>query len=230
MSKVCQVTGKRPTSGNTVSHANNRRRRRFLPNLHTQRFWLESEKRWVSLKVSGHGLRTSRRRRRGRRQRASRQGREGLNGVAESCATRSARFHAGTATSTRPRRTSGSIRRTRGQEIRPQGTQARDLPEGKISKARGRTGSTRNPLTAGFSFGYAWPDPRQRSQLPCRTSRGREHAPRHPRRRVRSTRGRVVLREPRLRWPWTQGCRRCSRTSIIEVRRRAKYLLIELEA
>jgi large subunit ribosomal protein L28 len=41
-----------------VSHANNRRRRRFLPNLHTQRFWLETEKRWVSLKVSGHGLRT----------------------------------------------------------------------------------------------------------------------------------------------------------------------------
>ena len=58
MSKVCQVTGKRPTSGNTVSHANNRRRRRFLPNLHTQRFWLETEKRWISLKISGHGLRT----------------------------------------------------------------------------------------------------------------------------------------------------------------------------
>jgi large subunit ribosomal protein L28 len=58
MSKVCQVTGKRPTSGNTVSHANNRRRRRFLPNLHTQRFWLESEKRWITLRVSGHGLRT----------------------------------------------------------------------------------------------------------------------------------------------------------------------------
>ena len=58
MSKVCQFTGKRPTSGNTVSHANNRRRRRFLPNLHTQRFWLETEKRWISLKVSGHGLRT----------------------------------------------------------------------------------------------------------------------------------------------------------------------------
>ena len=58
MSKVCQVTGKRPTSGNTVSHANNRRRRRFLPNLHTQRFWLETEKRWVSLRVSGQGLRT----------------------------------------------------------------------------------------------------------------------------------------------------------------------------
>ncbi|HSD54782.1 MAG TPA: 50S ribosomal protein L28 [Burkholderiales bacterium] len=58
MSKVCQVTGKRPTSGNTVSHANNRRRRRFLPNLHTQRFWLETEKRWVTLRVSGQGLRT----------------------------------------------------------------------------------------------------------------------------------------------------------------------------
>ena len=48
MSRVCQVTGKRPISGNTVSHANNRRRRRFLPNLHTQRFWLEGEKRWVA--------------------------------------------------------------------------------------------------------------------------------------------------------------------------------------
>jgi large subunit ribosomal protein L28 len=58
MSKVCQVTGKRPMSGNTVSHANNRKRRRFLPNLHTQRFWLEGEKRWVSLRVSGNGLRT----------------------------------------------------------------------------------------------------------------------------------------------------------------------------
>jgi large subunit ribosomal protein L28 len=58
MSKVCQVTGKRPMSGNTVSHANNRKRRRFLPNLHTQRFWLEGEKRWISLKVSGNGLRT----------------------------------------------------------------------------------------------------------------------------------------------------------------------------
>jgi large subunit ribosomal protein L28 len=58
MSKVCQVTGKRPMSGNTVSHANNRKRRRFLPNLHTQRFWLEGEKRWISLRVSGNGLRT----------------------------------------------------------------------------------------------------------------------------------------------------------------------------
>jgi large subunit ribosomal protein L28 len=58
MSKVCQITGKGPTTGNTVSHANNRKRRRFLPNPHKQRFWLESEKRWVRLKVSGHGLRT----------------------------------------------------------------------------------------------------------------------------------------------------------------------------
>lgn len=58
MSRVCEVTGKRPAVGNRVSHANNKRRRRFLPNLHTQRFWLESEKRWVSLRVSTHGLRT----------------------------------------------------------------------------------------------------------------------------------------------------------------------------
>ncbi|HMD59090.1 MAG TPA: 50S ribosomal protein L28 [Steroidobacteraceae bacterium] len=58
MSRVCQVTGKRPVSGNTVSHANNKRRRRFLPNLHTQRFWLEGEKRWVRLRVSTNGLRT----------------------------------------------------------------------------------------------------------------------------------------------------------------------------
>ncbi len=58
MSRVCQVTGKRPVSGNTVSHANNRKRRRFLPNLHTQRFWLEGEKRWVSLRLSTNGLRT----------------------------------------------------------------------------------------------------------------------------------------------------------------------------
>lgn len=58
MSRVCQITGKRPATGNTVSHANNKRRRRFLPNLHTQRFWLEDEKRWISLRVSGQGLRT----------------------------------------------------------------------------------------------------------------------------------------------------------------------------
>ncbi len=58
MSRVCQVTGKRPIVGNTVSHANNRKRRRFLPNLHTQRFWVESERRFVTLKVSTRGLRT----------------------------------------------------------------------------------------------------------------------------------------------------------------------------
>ena len=58
MSRVCQVTGKRPTTGNNVSHANNRTRRRFLPNLHTHRFWLESEKRYIKLRVSHKGLRT----------------------------------------------------------------------------------------------------------------------------------------------------------------------------
>ena len=58
MSRVCQITGKRPITGNTVSHANNKRRRRFLPNLHTQRFWLEGEKRWVTLHVSANGMRT----------------------------------------------------------------------------------------------------------------------------------------------------------------------------
>jgi large subunit ribosomal protein L28 len=58
MSRVCEVTGKRPAVGNRVSHANNKRRRRFLPNLHTQRFWLEGEKRWVRLRISTNGLRT----------------------------------------------------------------------------------------------------------------------------------------------------------------------------
>jgi large subunit ribosomal protein L28 len=58
MTRVCQVTGKRPVTGNTVSHANNRRRRRFLPNLHTQRFWLEGEKRWVTLRISTNAMRT----------------------------------------------------------------------------------------------------------------------------------------------------------------------------
>ena len=57
MSRVCDVTGKRPMSGNKVSHANNKTRRRFLPNLHTQRFWLEGEKRWVRLKISRQGIR-----------------------------------------------------------------------------------------------------------------------------------------------------------------------------
>ncbi len=58
MSRVCQVTGKRPTTGNKVSHSNIKKRRRFLPNLHDQRFWVETEKRWVSLRVSSAGMRT----------------------------------------------------------------------------------------------------------------------------------------------------------------------------
>ncbi|MBU3671130.1 MAG: 50S ribosomal protein L28 [Sinobacteraceae bacterium] len=58
MSRVCELTGKRPTTGNRVSHANNKKRRRFLPNLHRQRFWLEGEQRWVSLRVSTNALRT----------------------------------------------------------------------------------------------------------------------------------------------------------------------------
>jgi large subunit ribosomal protein L28 len=58
MSRVCEVTGKKPAVGNRVSHANNKKRRRFLPNLHQQRFWVETEKRWVSLRVSANGLRT----------------------------------------------------------------------------------------------------------------------------------------------------------------------------
>ncbi len=57
MAKVCQVTGKRPTAGNNVSHAHNKTRRRFLPNLHTHRFWVESEQRWIKLRVSHKGLR-----------------------------------------------------------------------------------------------------------------------------------------------------------------------------
>lgn len=57
MSRVCQVTGKRPISGNNVSHAKNRTRRRFLPNLHRHRFWVASENRWVKLRVSTKGMR-----------------------------------------------------------------------------------------------------------------------------------------------------------------------------
>lgn len=58
MSKVCQVTGKRPHTGNNVSHAHNKTKRRFLPNIQTRRFWVPSEKRWIRLKVSTKGLRT----------------------------------------------------------------------------------------------------------------------------------------------------------------------------
>jgi large subunit ribosomal protein L28 len=57
MSRVCQVTGKRPMSGNNVSHAHNKTRRRFLPNLHNKRIWVESEQRYVKLRVSQNGLR-----------------------------------------------------------------------------------------------------------------------------------------------------------------------------
>ena len=57
MSKVCQVTGKRPVTGNNVSHAQNKTRRRFVPNLHSKRFWVESENRFVRLRVSSKGMR-----------------------------------------------------------------------------------------------------------------------------------------------------------------------------
>lgn len=57
MSKVCQVTGKKPMSGCHVSHSHRRTKRRFLPNLHTHRFWVESEDQWVKLTVSSKGLR-----------------------------------------------------------------------------------------------------------------------------------------------------------------------------
>ena len=57
MSKVCQVTGKGPVTGNNVSHSNIKTKRRFLPNLHWHRFWVESEKRFVRLRVSTKGMR-----------------------------------------------------------------------------------------------------------------------------------------------------------------------------
>lgn len=57
MSRVCQVTGKRPVVGNNVSHAHNKTRRRFLPNLHTHKFWVEQENRWVKLRLSTKGMR-----------------------------------------------------------------------------------------------------------------------------------------------------------------------------
>ena len=58
MARVCQVTGKKTTSGNNVSHANNRSRRKFLPNLHMHRIWVESQNRFVRLRLSKKGLRT----------------------------------------------------------------------------------------------------------------------------------------------------------------------------
>ena len=57
MSRVCQVTGKRPITGNNVAHSNRKTKRRFLPNIHQHRFWVESENRWVRLRVSTKGLR-----------------------------------------------------------------------------------------------------------------------------------------------------------------------------
>jgi large subunit ribosomal protein L28 len=57
MARVCQVTGKKPQTGHHVSHANNKTKRRFLPNLQYRRFWVEAEKRWVRLRVSNAGLR-----------------------------------------------------------------------------------------------------------------------------------------------------------------------------
>jgi len=58
MPRVCDVTGKKPMIGNNVSHANYKTKRRFLPNLQKRRFWVESENRWISLRVSTAGLRT----------------------------------------------------------------------------------------------------------------------------------------------------------------------------
>lgn len=58
MARVCQVTGKGPIVGNNVSHANNKTKRRFLPNLQRRRFWVESENRWVSLRLTTNALRT----------------------------------------------------------------------------------------------------------------------------------------------------------------------------
>lgn len=58
MSRVCELTGKRPISGNNVSHSNKKTRRRFLPNLHSKRFFVPELDKWVTLKVSAHALRT----------------------------------------------------------------------------------------------------------------------------------------------------------------------------
>lgn len=58
MPKVCQVTGKRPSFGNTISHSHRKNRRRWDPNVHRQRFWVPSEKRWVTLWVSAKGIKT----------------------------------------------------------------------------------------------------------------------------------------------------------------------------
>ncbi|MBK6505414.1 MAG: 50S ribosomal protein L28 [Ignavibacteria bacterium] len=58
MSKVCRVTGKKPLSGNNVSHANNKTKRKQLPNLQKKRIWMEEEKRWVTIRVTARGIKT----------------------------------------------------------------------------------------------------------------------------------------------------------------------------
>ena len=58
MARVCEITGKKPVTGHHVSHANNKTKSRFLPNLQHRRFWVESEKRWISLRLSNAALRT----------------------------------------------------------------------------------------------------------------------------------------------------------------------------
>ena len=59
MARVCQITGKKPMSGHNVSHANNKTKRRFLPNLQQRKFWIESENRWINLRLSNAALRTN---------------------------------------------------------------------------------------------------------------------------------------------------------------------------
>jgi large subunit ribosomal protein L28 len=58
MARVCQLTGKKPMTGNNVSHANNKTKRRFLPNLQNRKFWVETENRWVSMRITNAALRT----------------------------------------------------------------------------------------------------------------------------------------------------------------------------
>jgi len=58
MARVCQVTGKKPMVGNNVSHANNKTKSRFLPNLQNRKFWVESENRWISMRITNAALRT----------------------------------------------------------------------------------------------------------------------------------------------------------------------------
>jgi large subunit ribosomal protein L28 len=58
MARVCQLTGKKPMSGNNVSHANNKTKRRFLPNLQNRKFWVETENRWISMRITNAALRT----------------------------------------------------------------------------------------------------------------------------------------------------------------------------